>query len=158
MQAPTVASELYPWFSGNPADINGATGDFSFASQGTFRDFGSTNLMASPTANQWHEYAITLDTTPSGTGMKLYEDYTLVDSTTTAAVAFLNTDFVLGKDFDGLAERHFVGQIAQLSISSGILTPGNFVSEQIPCLNRRAVNSGIGAAALLAVVRRRRQS
>jgi hypothetical protein len=155
-------SELYPWFSGNPSSINGAPGDFSWASQGTFRDFGAANTSTSVPLNQWHEYAVTLDTTPigsGGTGITLYKDYAQVDHISVAAHSFNDSTFVLGKDYYGGGERHFQGQLDEVSISSGILTPSEFVStiSSVPEPSS-VVMLGLGIVGLCIAAKHRRRS
>lgn len=166
-----VQSEHYPWYAGNPANKNGITGEFSFASQGTFRAFGAANVSTTIADTNWHQYAITIDRTPigsGGTGLTLYKDYVQVPGegasgghNAVAAAAFLNTTFVIGKDYyggSGLLGRLFNGELDEISVSSGILTPGQFVSQIAVPEPTGVVIFGFGMAGLLATRRRRNRT
>ena len=87
-------------------------------------------------ATAWHHYAITYDSTSAdATAMKMYVDGVLgviriEGNVAGSPVPFKNTPFLIG--MAGAGRTNFTGYLANVRISDGLLTPGQFLPPPTP--------------------------
>jgi hypothetical protein len=119
---------------GNPNTVVGAfyfdMGEASATdlkvSQSTSLGF-ETDVSPGPTDGGWHHFALTLDATGSGPAFKIYVDGIEVDTGTAAGYqTFINDYFTIGA-YPPSYDFNYVGNMGEMRISSGILTPSQFL-------------------------------